>query len=86
VLEKLNYTLERRAMQKDEEVVLYRLSRADLGSGDERVRRLFDHLVGGDQQYVRYRHPECLGGFEIDDEFEFGRLLNGQVEIRHARA
>lgn len=29
VLEKLNYTLERRAMHKDEEVVLYRLSNID---------------------------------------------------------
>ncbi len=30
VLEKLNYRLERRAMHKEEEVVVYRLSRADL--------------------------------------------------------
>jgi hypothetical protein len=44
---------------------------------------LLDHLVGAQQQRRRDREAERLGGFEIDDELELGRLLDG--EIRRSR-
>ena len=39
----------------------------------------FDHLVGGGEQRVRHRQPERPGGFEIDHEFELGRLHHRQI-------
>jgi hypothetical protein len=38
---------------------------------------LLDHLVGSGQKRFWDRKAERLGGFEVDDEFEFGRELNG---------
>src|SRR5262245_27969786 len=32
--------------------------------------RLFDHLVGGDQQVGRYGQAEHLRGLQVDDQFE----------------
>jgi hypothetical protein len=40
---------------------------------------LFDHLVGAGEQHGRRNKSERLGSFQIDDRFEFGRLLNWQV-------
>jgi hypothetical protein len=40
---------------------------------------LFDHLVGGREQYPRHSDPECLGSPEIDHQIEFGRPLDGQI-------
>src|SRR3984893_5062920 len=40
---------------------------------------LFDHLVGEREQLVRNLEPERLGGLEIDDQLELGRLQDGQV-------
>ena len=40
---------------------------------------LLDHLVSGHLQRQGQVQAECLGGFEIDDEFEFRRLLHRQV-------
>jgi hypothetical protein len=42
-------------------------------------RRLFNHLVGAQQKRLGDFQPQCLGGLEIDDQLEFGRLLNWQV-------
>jgi hypothetical protein len=38
-----------------------------------------DHLVGGGQQRFRDGKAERLGGFEVDHQFELGRLLNRQI-------
>src|SRR5215471_4912902 len=38
-----------------------------------------NHLVGGGQQRFRDGEAEGLGGFEVDDEFEFCRLLHRKV-------
>ena len=47
----------------------------------DKVRRskitLLDHLVSGDEQSLRHRDAERLGRFEIDEQLEFGRLLDG---------
>ena len=37
---------------------------------------LFDHLVGEHEEVVWHFDPERPGGVEIDDEIEFGRLLD----------
>src|SRR5215470_14074916 len=38
-----------------------------------------DHLVGEGEQFIRHREAECLRGFEIDDELDFGRLQHRQI-------
>ena len=43
------------------------------------ARRLTDHLVGCREQRGRYGQAKRLGGFEIDDQFELGRLLIRQI-------
>jgi hypothetical protein len=40
---------------------------------------LLDHLIGSRQQRFRDGEAERLGGFEVDDELELGRLHNRQV-------
>jgi hypothetical protein len=40
---------------------------------------LFDHLVGAQQERLRDRQTEGLGGGQIDDEIELSRLLDRQV-------
>src|SRR5262249_11166026 len=40
---------------------------------------LFNHFVGGGEQYLWDRQRKRPGGLKIDDEFEFGWLLNGKL-------
>jgi hypothetical protein len=40
---------------------------------------LFDHLVGTSKQWQGNREAEHLRGPEVDEQLEFGRLLDGQV-------
>src|SRR5262245_49984222 len=41
--------------------------------------RSFDHLVGESEQRRRDFQAERLGGLEIDNQFEAGGLLDGQI-------
>src|SRR5262245_20130995 len=43
------------------------------------VRRLFDHLVGGDDERLRNGEADRPGGLMIDDQLELGRLHDRQV-------
>ena len=40
---------------------------------------LFDHLVSPREEGFGDRQPKCLRRLEIDDEVEFGRLLDRQI-------
>ena len=40
---------------------------------------LFDHVVGATKQRKRYIEAEALGGFQINDQFDLGGLLNWKV-------
>jgi hypothetical protein len=51
-------------------------------TGSEQVQQiasLFDQLVGGHLHDQRHRDAECLRRFEIDDEFDLGRLHHRKV-------
>jgi hypothetical protein len=43
------------------------------------VGNSFDHLVGEREQIVGDFDAQRLGGLQVDDEFEFGRLKHRQV-------
>jgi hypothetical protein len=66
---------------------LGRLLRLGAERGSEETARdagdegppLLDHLIRLDQHRLRDRQPKRLGGLEIDDELELGRLLDWQV-------
>jgi hypothetical protein len=40
---------------------------------------LFNHLIRPEQQRWWNRKTEGLGRLQVDDQFEFGRLLNWQI-------
>jgi hypothetical protein len=40
---------------------------------------LLDHLVGTIKQRWRHSKPECLGGLQVNHQFEFGGGLHRQV-------
>jgi hypothetical protein len=42
------------------------------------AKRSFDHLVGEYKEVRRDIESERLGGFEVDDKLEFGRLYHRQ--------
>ena len=42
--------------------------------------RLFDQLVGGDEQTRRHGQAEGLRCFHVDDSFVLGRRLNGKID------
>ena len=51
-------------------------------SGCEQLQQgspLFDYFLRGDEQERGYSKPERLGGFQVDDQLEFGRLIDRQV-------
>src|SRR6516162_99258 len=43
------------------------------------IKKLFDHLVSGDQQVGRYGQAERLRGLQVDDQFELGRPNYRQI-------
>jgi hypothetical protein len=43
------------------------------------ARRSFDHLVGLGGQHLWHAEAERLGGLEIDDQLELGRLLDREI-------
>jgi hypothetical protein len=42
-------------------------------------KRLFNYLVGAEQQGLRNRHAERLRGLEVNEELKLGGLFNGQI-------
>src|SRR5262244_657557 len=40
---------------------------------------LLDHLIGSGEERRRDCEPEGFGGLEVDDELEYGRLLDGEI-------
>src|ERR1035441_5125029 len=45
----------------------------------QQTASLFDHLVGAADYRQWDIQPERLGGLQIDDQFDFGNLLDRQV-------
>jgi hypothetical protein len=39
----------------------------------------FNHLVGGEKELLGNLEPERLGGLEVDNQLELGRVLDGDV-------
>ena len=49
------------------------------GRAISRHSALFDHLVGDSEQSRRECKAQRFCGFKIDDKFDLGRLLDGQI-------
>ena len=39
----------------------------------------FDQIFSANEKRQRYFEPKRLGGLEVDDQFDFGGLLDGKV-------
>jgi hypothetical protein len=39
----------------------------------------FDHLIGAGNDLRRHREAKCLGGLQVDEQFNFRRLLDWQI-------
>jgi hypothetical protein len=50
-----------------------------LGRLEQLLYSLFDHFVGATQHRKRHCQAQCLGGLEIDDQFDLSRSLNRQI-------
>ena len=48
-------------------------------SGIAANSQLFDHQVGAAEQRQRYGKTECVGGFQIDNQFDLGSLLDWKI-------
>src|SRR4249920_2641767 len=48
------------------------------------LAHLLDHLIGTDKQRGRERDAERLGGLEVDDQLELGRLHDRYTSARLA--
>jgi hypothetical protein len=49
------------------------------GAFDSSARASLDHLVGTSEEGRRHFQAKRLGGLQIDDEIELGRLLDREV-------
>ena len=69
------------AQRAGAEGVVARTRAVRAGGGVEaaKLAQLFDYLVGAEHCGGWQREAESFGGFEIDDQFEFGRLLDRQI-------
>jgi len=45
----------------------------------QQTASLFDHLVGANQDRLRHRKAERLGGLEVQDHLELGRKLHREI-------
>jgi hypothetical protein len=48
------------------------------------MKSRFDHLVGAGEKGFRNRKADRFRGFDVDDEFELGGLIDRQVSGRGA--
>jgi hypothetical protein len=48
-------------------------------NASQQTASLFDHLVGAGKEHRWHVKAKHFGSFQIDDEFEFGRCLHGQI-------
>src|SRR5439155_17477767 len=56
-----------------------RTPKINCGISSARSLHLLDDLVRPEQERLRHRESERLGGLEVDDQLELGRLLDGQI-------
>jgi hypothetical protein len=47
--------------------------------GDDADHALFDHTIDSGKQCRRHLNSQSLGGFQVDHQLKFGRLLDRQI-------
>src|SRR5215510_2865239 len=60
-------------------LALWDVSKVPIADSCTASSALFDHLVGPGEQHPRDGEAEHLGGFQVDNQLDFGRLLDRQV-------